>query len=212
MAIEEGITERVRERLILPRPTSADYEQKDRIVGSGRGGLLARPAAVPAWPVAPGFPPDDKQQPPGGVPCLPEPFVERRQASSSSCMWLFLPIANSMYEARISTCCDTWPGLDRKPRSRQASPEGKAGHKIMDQCCIHGGSIPRWQSRLGEESCSYPRLPMATSVPPGGADGGGRRPGARSSTAQADISHSTANLAGCPFRSVSCDGASQVLP
>lgn len=74
MTIEEGITGRMRERLILPRPTSADYEQKDRIVGSGRGGLVARPAPVPAWSVAPGrprFSPDDKQQPPGGVPCLP---------------------------------------------------------------------------------------------------------------------------------------------
>lgn len=112
-------------------------------------------------------------------------------------MWLFLPIANSMCGARISTCCDTWPGLD----SQVAQPagkvlKGKGHHKIMDQCRIHGGSIPRWQSRLGEESCSYPRLPIATSVQPGGADGGPVDDLERSSTAQADISHSTANPAG----------------
>lgn len=66
----------------------------------------------------------------------------------------------------------------------------------MDPCRIHGGSIPRWQSRLGEESCSYPVLPMATSVQPGGADGAVDDLG-RSSTARVDFSPETANLAGC---------------
>lgn len=52
-------------------------------------------------------------------------FVQRRQASSSSCMWLFLPIANSMYGARISTCCDTWPGFQVTPSRCCAAAAGK---------------------------------------------------------------------------------------
>lgn len=57
---------------MLPRPTSKDYEQMGCIVGSGVGGFLARPAAVPAGAVAPRFSPDDKEQVPAGAPCLPQ--------------------------------------------------------------------------------------------------------------------------------------------
>ncbi|KAG8161586.1 hypothetical protein KVR01_008573 [Diaporthe batatas] len=38
----------LRERLILPRPTSVDYEQKDRIVGSGRGGFGGQTGGCPS--------------------------------------------------------------------------------------------------------------------------------------------------------------------
>jgi hypothetical protein len=45
-------------------------------------------------------------------------------------MWLLLPIANSMCEARISTCCDT-NGLDPKSSLRPAGKKGICGRQAM---------------------------------------------------------------------------------
>lgn len=68
---EKASQGRLRERLILPTPTSADHKQKDRIVGSGRGGLGGQTRGCPSVMTgligSPRFSPDDKQQLPGGV-------------------------------------------------------------------------------------------------------------------------------------------------
>lgn len=105
-------------------------------------------------------------------------------------------------------------GLAWLPKSigRQASADGK-GHKIMDQCRIHGGSIPRWQSRLGEESCSYPKTANGSISPARRGRLGPTTTWVRSSTAQAGISHSDGQSSRMMrLESVSCDGAPQVLP
>lgn len=163
------------------------------------GGSWARPAAVPACSVAPAFPRTTSSSLPVAYHvCLESLWNDDRRVARLACGCF----------CRSQTLC-TEPGSrhavthgqawNSQVASRQASPERKKAIRSWISVVYMGGSIPRWQSRLGEEGCSYPRLPIATSVQPGGADGEAvdGRPGDahRSSTAQADISHSTANLA-----------------
>lgn len=74
----------------------------------------------------------------------------------------------------------------------------------MDQSRIHGGSIPRWQSRLGEGSCSYPIWSSEAdgNISPARRGGGG---GVRSTTWGA-------LLIDCAGRDYPFNGQSSTMP